>query len=96
VQLAPTARVVLLHVWFPPNSESSPLIATLEIVMGERITLVTVIVCGALIVVSSCGPKFKGEGEIVMLSPPSKTETVYCWLPDPPDESVTCMVKFTA
>src|SRR5579863_6850600 len=90
MQLPPAAKVVS-HVWFPPNSELSPPIATLEIVMGDRTTFVTVTACAALTVPSNWGAKSKPEGESVRLSPPSKTETVYCWLPDPPDESVTCM-----
>jgi len=83
MQLPPAANVVS-HVWFTPNSELSPPIATLEIAMGERITFVTVVVCGALNVANSCGPKYKAGGENVRLSPPSKTDTVYGWLPTRP------------
>jgi len=93
VQLAPAAKVEL-HVVFSVNSELFvPLTATPEIVMGERIAFVTVTVSCVPDVASNCAPKTNGEGERVRLSPPSKTDTVYGSLPDPPDESVTWTVK---
>lgn len=63
--------------------------------MGERIAFVIVAVWDPLNVVSNWGLKFKIEGESVGLSPPSNTDTMYGWLPDPFDESVNCIVKFS-